>query len=224
MLLLGHVDLRLDRLAFPTSGHAFIVPLNERKWLSLRTFSYIAARWPFGQSAASRSPARLPFRWWPTTPISASGRWRTVSPRTTPGTGPASPTRSPRSHASTARPSRVMGRDPQRVPPLEQTRLEVLPTRTALRVHRRRVKLGLTFFTPALPDDLDVLSRPLTYIEWSVASSGRCVAQRLDLLRGRQRPRREHARPAGARVALPVGWTAAAADGLARAGGAREAR
>src|SRR5689334_21323401 len=26
---------------------------------------------------------------------------------------------------------RVMGRDPQRVPPLEQTRLEVLPTRTA---------------------------------------------------------------------------------------------
>ena len=31
--------------------------------------------------------------------------------------------------------------------------------------------MGLTFFTPALPDDLDVLSRPLTYIQWSAAAS-----------------------------------------------------
>jgi hypothetical protein len=66
---------------------------------------------------------------------------------------------------------RVMGRDPQRVPPLEQTRLEVLPTRTAYEFTGGGVKLGLTFFTPALPDDLDVLSRPLTYIEWNVASA-----------------------------------------------------
>ena len=64
-----------------------------------------------------------------------------------------------------------MGRDPQRVPPLEQTRLEVLPTRTIYEFTGGGVKLGLTFFTPALPDDLDVLSRPLTYIEWSVASA-----------------------------------------------------
>src|ERR1035437_9634782 len=31
--------------------------------------------------------------------------------------------------------------------------------------------VGLTFFTPALPDDLDVLSRPLTYLQWSAASN-----------------------------------------------------
>ncbi len=64
---------------------------------------------------------------------------------------------------------RVMGRDPQRIPALEQTRLEVLPTRTMYEFTGGGVKVGLTFFTPALPDDLDVLSRPLTYVEWSVA-------------------------------------------------------
>src|SRR3982750_316133 len=66
---------------------------------------------------------------------------------------------------------RVMGRDPQRLPALEQTRLEVLPTRTMYEFVGGGVKVGLTFFTPALPFDLDVLSRPLTYIEWSVASA-----------------------------------------------------
>src|SRR3954463_7518068 len=66
---------------------------------------------------------------------------------------------------------RVMGRDPQRTPALEQTRLDVTPTRTAYEFTGAGVKVGLTFFTPALPEDLDVLSRPLTYIEWSVASA-----------------------------------------------------
>jgi hypothetical protein len=66
---------------------------------------------------------------------------------------------------------RVMGRDPQRTPALEQTRLEVTPTRTMYEFTGGGVKVGLTFFTPALPGDLDVLSRPLTYIEWTVASA-----------------------------------------------------
>jgi hypothetical protein len=66
---------------------------------------------------------------------------------------------------------RVMGQDPRRTPALPQTRLEVTPTRTIYEFSGSGVKLGLTFFTPALPGDLDVLSRPLTYIEWSVASA-----------------------------------------------------
>jgi len=65
---------------------------------------------------------------------------------------------------------RVMGRERQQTPVLEQTGLEVLPTRTVYEFAGAGVKLGLTFFTPGLPDDLDVLSRPLTYIEWTVAS------------------------------------------------------
>jgi hypothetical protein len=63
----------------------------------------------------------------------------------------------------------VIGRDPQRMPALQQTKLELTPTRTMYEFTGGGVKLGLTFFTPALPDDLDVLSRPLTYIEWTVA-------------------------------------------------------
>ena len=46
----------------------------------------------------------------------------------------------------------------------------MLPTRTIYEFAGAGVKVGLTFFTPALPDDLDVLSRPLTYLEWSIAS------------------------------------------------------
>jgi len=66
---------------------------------------------------------------------------------------------------------RVMGRDRQSSPALEQTRLEVLPTRTVYEFTGSGISLTLTFFTPALPDDLDVLSRPLTYIEWRVAAT-----------------------------------------------------
>ncbi len=67
---------------------------------------------------------------------------------------------------------RAMGRDPQRTPPLEQTRIEVLPTRTIYEFSGAGVKLELAFFTPALPDDLDVLSRPLTYVEWKISAAG----------------------------------------------------
>ena len=65
---------------------------------------------------------------------------------------------------------RIMGRDRQAGNELAQTRLEVLPTRTIYEFAGAGVTVGLTFFTPALPDDLDVLSRPLTYLQWSAAS------------------------------------------------------
>jgi hypothetical protein len=54
---------------------------------------------------------------------------------------------------------------------MSQTRLEVLPTRTIYGFSGAGVNLTLTFLTPALPDDLDVLSRPLTYVTWTIASS-----------------------------------------------------
>jgi hypothetical protein len=53
---------------------------------------------------------------------------------------------------------------------LAQTLVEVLPTRTIYEFSGAGVKVGLTFLTPALPDDLEVLSRPLTYIEWTLSS------------------------------------------------------
>ncbi|HTS63174.1 MAG TPA: DUF4965 domain-containing protein [Candidatus Acidoferrales bacterium] len=63
------------------------------------------------------------------------------------------------------------GRGAPAANPLPQTRVEVLPTRTVYEFAGAGTRVALSFFTPALPGDLDVLSRPLTYIEWAVSSS-----------------------------------------------------
>jgi hypothetical protein len=65
----------------------------------------------------------------------------------------------------------VMGRERSGGAVLDQVRLEVLPTRTIYEFSGAGIRLELTFFTPALPADLDVLSRPLTYIEWQAAAT-----------------------------------------------------
>jgi hypothetical protein len=61
---------------------------------------------------------------------------------------------------------RVMGTEPSDVSPLPQTKLEVLPTRTIYTFEGAGIRLTLTFMTPMLPDDLDILSRPVTYLTW----------------------------------------------------------
>ncbi len=67
---------------------------------------------------------------------------------------------------------RVLGRYRfEGIAPLDQTRLEVLPTRTLYEFSGAGVRVGLTFFTPALPHDLDVLARPVTYVDWTVAAT-----------------------------------------------------
>jgi hypothetical protein len=67
--------------------------------------------------------------------------------------------------------SRLMGHEPDSVPAMPQTGLEVTPTRSIYRFADAKVRVTLTFMTPALPDDLDVLSWPLSYITWTVASA-----------------------------------------------------
>ena len=66
---------------------------------------------------------------------------------------------------------RVIGREPHNAPALEQTSLKVLPTHTVYQFQGAGIALTLTFLTPALPDDLDVLSRPVTYLTWSIHST-----------------------------------------------------
>jgi hypothetical protein len=61
---------------------------------------------------------------------------------------------------------RVMGKEPAGVPALSQTGLEVLPTRTIYSFEGAGVKLTLTFMTAALPEDIDLLSRPVTYVAY----------------------------------------------------------
>ena len=56
-------------------------------------------------------------------------------------------------------------------PPMPQTSVRVLPTRTIYTFATGAVRVTLTFTTPALPEDLDVLSWPVTYVSWDVASA-----------------------------------------------------
>ena len=69
------------------------------------------------------------------------------------------------------KPYQVIGRERGNVALLQQNRVEVLPTRTLYEFAGAGIKLNLMFFTPALPDDLEVLSRPVTYIEWTAVST-----------------------------------------------------
>jgi hypothetical protein len=65
---------------------------------------------------------------------------------------------------------RIMGNEPQDVTPARQVRLQVLPTRTIYDFQVSNVFVRLTFLTPDLPQQIDVLSRPVTYIAWEVHS------------------------------------------------------
>ena len=66
---------------------------------------------------------------------------------------------------------RLLGATPANLPALPTTSLRVLPTRTVAEYGDAAVRVTLTFTTPALPADLDVLSRPVTYLTWSVTSA-----------------------------------------------------
>ena len=66
---------------------------------------------------------------------------------------------------------RLMGTEPASVPALTQTGLEVLPTRTIYTFEGAGVRLQLTFMTAALPDDLMIYSRPVTYLTWDTQAT-----------------------------------------------------
>ena len=63
-------------------------------------------------------------------------------------------------------PFRVMGADPAAVPALPQTSVEVLPTRTICTFNGQGIQLTMTFMTADLPDSIDLLSRPVTYLTY----------------------------------------------------------
>jgi hypothetical protein len=63
---------------------------------------------------------------------------------------------------------RFCGPQPKDAEAMKQTGLEVWPTRTIYEFEAGGVRLVLTFMTPLLPDDLDLISRPVTYLSWQV--------------------------------------------------------
>jgi len=68
------------------------------------------------------------------------------------------------------KPYRLMGMAPADIPALDQTSVEVTPTRTTYTWRSNEVEVQLTFLTPALPHDMALLSRPVTYLVWCVRS------------------------------------------------------
>jgi len=66
---------------------------------------------------------------------------------------------------------RLMGNSPGNVPALPQSGVQVTPTRSIYDFEGAGVHVTLTFMTAALPNDLDVLTRPLSYLTWSVNSA-----------------------------------------------------
>ena len=57
-------------------------------------------------------------------------------------------------------------------PTLPQQRVEVGPTRTTYEFGEGAIHVTLSFTTPALPEDLDVLARPATYVDWTIKAPG----------------------------------------------------
>jgi len=65
---------------------------------------------------------------------------------------------------------RLMGADPTNVPALPQLSVRVTPTRSIYEFEGAGVHVTLTFMTAALPHDLNVFSRPLSYLTWDARS------------------------------------------------------
>lgn len=65
---------------------------------------------------------------------------------------------------------RLMGTQPEESASLPQTGISVLPTRTLYTFANEKVQVQMVFLTPAIPSDIEVLSRPVTYISYWVRS------------------------------------------------------
>ncbi|MCO6042497.1 DUF4965 domain-containing protein [Aeoliella sp. ICT_H6.2] len=63
---------------------------------------------------------------------------------------------------------RLLGNTPSDLPALEQVGHKVLPTRSVFTLRGAGVEVVMTFTTPALPADIDLLSRPITYVSYQV--------------------------------------------------------
>ncbi len=66
---------------------------------------------------------------------------------------------------------RLMGNSPEGLPAVKQTALEVLPTKTVYTFESAGVNVQMTFMQPALPDDIDLMSQPVTYLTWKCVST-----------------------------------------------------
>ena len=66
---------------------------------------------------------------------------------------------------------RLLSTSREPLPKMQLTGLQVLPTRTIYEFADAGVALTMTFMTPLLPDNLDLVARPATYLAWEVRST-----------------------------------------------------
>lgn len=66
---------------------------------------------------------------------------------------------------------RIMGATPASVPALDQTGLTVLPTRTIYRFNGAGLELTLTFMVAFLPEEIELLSRPVAYLTYDLRAT-----------------------------------------------------
>ncbi|RIK86029.1 MAG: glutaminase [Planctomycetota bacterium] len=78
------------------------------------------------------------------------------------------------------KPHRLLGASPSSAPPLSQKAQQVTPTRSIYALEGAGVEITLAFMTPAIPEDIDLLARPITYLTYRVrAMDGRPHSVRL---------------------------------------------
>ena len=65
---------------------------------------------------------------------------------------------------------RYLGDANGEIPAMDETSREITPTRTIVTMQSPEIELKLTFLTPAFPDDLALMARPVTYLAWDVKS------------------------------------------------------
>jgi hypothetical protein len=57
------------------------------------------------------------------------------------------------------------------IAPMQQDSVELTPLHSKYRFSGAGIELRVTFFTPLFPKDLDVMSRPVTYLSWSAKAT-----------------------------------------------------
>jgi len=66
---------------------------------------------------------------------------------------------------------RLMGPSPREAAAMHQKSVDITPTSTRYAFEGHGMTVSMTFFTPLLPQALDTLSRPVTYLTWEVTSA-----------------------------------------------------
>jgi hypothetical protein len=66
---------------------------------------------------------------------------------------------------------RIIGSSPSNIEPLKQTGVTVTPTQSVYEFKNQKIGVTLTFTSPLLTTDLDLLSCPITYVTWKIVSA-----------------------------------------------------